>query len=171
MLGLCGVCCHGRCTPRLWWEKEEMSARMLRTWMPGGSVSSLIEGRDNDVHVCKDQAGKNAQWVWMVLSEFQQWTSDFIQPSLPNPKAKGGFWEAKPAACCCASGKKRQLTVGVKEQTSAARSTENHSLGKVDRLPSLISRESQQKQSGRPQEPLLVCVYQEVEATELWVLP
>lgn len=29
--------------------------------MPGGSVSSLIEGRDNDVHVCKDQAGKNAQ--------------------------------------------------------------------------------------------------------------
>lgn len=35
-------------------------------------------------------------------------------------------------------------------------------------MPSLISRESQQKQSGRPQEPLLVCVYQEeVEATEL----
>lgn len=29
------------------------SARMLGSWTPGDSVSSLIEGRHNDVHMCE----------------------------------------------------------------------------------------------------------------------
>lgn len=70
----------------------------------------------------------------------------------------------KPSLQLVAAQVAKKDNLGVKE---AARRTENLSLGKVGRLPSLISRESQQKQSGRPQEPLLVCVYQEVEATEL----
>lgn len=73
----------------------------------------------------------------------------------------------KPSLQLVAAQVAKKDNLGVKEQTAAARRTENLSLGKVGCLPSLISRESQQKQSGRPQEPLLVCVYQEVEATEL----
>lgn len=61
---------------------------MLRTRMPAGSVSSLIEGRDNDVHMCKKRQAR-IQRECEQLSRHQQKDSDLVKSSLRRFQSEG----------------------------------------------------------------------------------
>lgn len=65
MLSFCGVCCHGHCTPWLWWEKKEMSMGMLSSLLQGSKRSKcelLIEAKE-----MRDTWEIRGRWLFTVL--------------------------------------------------------------------------------------------------------
>lgn len=65
MLSFCGVCCHGHCTPWLWWEKEEMSMGMLSSLLQGSKRSKcelLIKAKE-----MRDTWEIRGHWLFTVL--------------------------------------------------------------------------------------------------------